>query len=127
MDHLNNATFLSFFESARIGYLQSIADNHDPTTVGSGVGLIFAEAHINYRSPAYFDEEVLTYIRPRDLRRSSFRAEFLMLSGRDGRKLAEGWGALVGYDYGAQKAAPLPERLAGPLREAGAEAPATQA
>ena len=125
MDHLNNATFLSFFESARIAYMQSIVDNHDPTTVGDGVGLIFAEAHINYRSPAFFDEEVKTYIRPRELRRSSFRTEFLMVSGRDGRVLAEGWGALVGYDYGAQKAAPVPERLVGPLKAAGAEAPAT--
>ena len=123
MDHLNNATFLSFFESARIAYMQSIVENHDPTTVGDGVGLIFAEAHINYRAPAYFDEEIRTFIRPRDLRRSSFRTEFLMVSERDGRTIADGWGALVGYDYGAQKAAPVPERLVGPLREAGAEAP----
>ena len=90
------------------------------------VGLIFAEAHINYRAPAYFDEEVRTFIRPRELRRSSFRTEFLMVSETDGRTLAEGWGALVGYDYGAQKAAPVPERLVGPLKAAGAEAPATQ-
>jgi acyl-CoA thioester hydrolase len=123
MGHLNNATFLSFFESARIAYMQSIVENHDPITVGDGVGLIFAEAHINYRSPAFFDEEVKTYIRPRDLKRSSFRTEFLMVSGRDGRVLTEGWGALVGYDYGAQKAAPVPERLVGPLKAAGAEAP----
>ena len=123
MDHLNNATFLSFFESARIAYMQSIVERHDPTTVGDGVGLIFAEAHINYRAPAYFDEEIRTFIRPRDLRRSSFRTEFLMVSERDGRTIADGWGALVGYDYGAQKAAPVPERLVGPLKAAGAEAP----
>ncbi|MBU3673514.1 MAG: acyl-CoA thioesterase [Solirubrobacteraceae bacterium] len=123
MDHLNNATFLSFFESARIAYMQSIVENHDPTTVGDGVGLIFAEAHINYRAPAYFDEEIRTFIRPRNLRRSSFRTEFLMVSERDGRTIADGWGALVGYDYGAQKAAPVPERLVVPLKAAGAEAP----
>ena len=125
MDHLNNATFLSFFESARIAYMQSIVEGHDPTQVGDGVGLIFAEAHINYRSPAFFDEEIRTFIRPRDLKRSSFRTEFLMASEADGRTVADGWGALVGYDYGAQKAAPVPERLAGPLKAAGAEAPAT--
>ena len=37
------------------------------------------------------------------------------------RVLAEGWGALVGYDYTAGKATPLPDRLVAALRAGGAE------
>jgi hypothetical protein len=45
--------------------------------------------------------------------------------GPERRLVAEGWGALVGYDYPAGRAAPLPPRLVAALREAGAtqEAP----
>jgi acyl-CoA thioester hydrolase len=43
------------------------------------------------------------------VRRSSFRVEFEM---RVGTKLvAEGYGVLVGFDYVAEKAAVLPEKL----------------
>ena len=85
------------------------------------MGLIFAECHINYRSPAYFDERIRTHLRPAQLRRSSFRMEFRMVSEADGRLLAEGWGALVGYDYTTAGAAPLPGVLVEALRAQGVE------
>ena len=44
-----------------------------------------------------------------------------MTSERDGRLLADGWGALVGYDYRAGRACPLPAVLAGVLRDHGAD------
>ncbi len=50
-------------------------------------------------------------LRAGDVRRSSFRVEFEMRVGE--RLLAEGYGVLVGYDYAAQRASPLP----GVLRE----------
>ncbi len=122
MRHLNNVAFLGFFESARIAYIQSLIERYSPVDPERAVGLIFAEAHINYRSPGLFDEEVRTFIRPRALKRSSFRAEFLMTSDTDGRTLAEGWGALVGYDYVADKATPIAEAIAAALRASGGEA-----
>ena len=111
MRHLNNVAFLQFFESARIAYITTVVPSHRPTEPEGDWGLIFAECHINYRSPAFFDEQIRTHVRPSHLRRSSVRMEFLMESEQDGRTLAEGWGALVGYDYSAGAAAPLPDVL----------------
>ena len=111
MRHLNNVAFLQFFESARIAYITTVVPSHRPTDPDDDWGLIFAECHINYRSPAFFDEEIRTHVRPTQLRRSSMRIEFRMTSEADGRLLAEGWGALVGYDYSAGAAAPLPDVL----------------
>ena len=120
MRHLNNVAFLQFFESARIAYITSIVPSHRPTDPQDDWGLIFAECHINYRAPAFFAEEIRTHVRPSHLRRSSVRIEFAMTSERDGRLLAEGWGALVGYDYQAGAACPLPPVLTDVLREHGA-------
>jgi len=126
MRHLNNVEFLRFFEDARIAYVAGLVPGHDPLRPEDDFGLIFAEAHIAYRSPAFYAEEIRTWIRPRALRRSSFRAEFRMEAGPERRVVAEGWGALVGYDYPAGRAAPLPEGVAGALRAAGATEEAPQ-
>ena len=121
MRHLNNVEFLRFFETARIAYIRAIVPSHQPAEPEGDWGLIFAECHINYRSPAFFDEQIRTHVRPSHLRRSSVRMEFLMESEQDGRTLAEGWGALVGYDYVGARSCPLPASLTDVLRAAGAE------
>ena len=119
MRHLNNVAFLQFFESARIAFVDQLIPEHDPTAPDD-FGLIFAECHINYRAPAFYPEEIRTEVRPMRLRRSSFRIAFRMEAARDGRLLAEGWGAMVGFDYAAAASRPLPDRLAAALRGAGA-------
>ena len=117
--HLNNVVFLRYYESARIDYLRSLSSGHDPAGGGDGFGLIFAECHINYRSPVHYDEELTIRCRISDIARSSFRIPFEMHVGE--RLCAEGYGVLVGFDYTAQRATPLPEALVSVLEtEAGA-------
>jgi acyl-CoA thioester hydrolase len=110
MQHMNNVEYLRFFETARIDYLMGILPEHNPGS-RQQFGFIFAECHIAYRSPAHFGEEIRTFIWPTALERSSVRLEFAMRSESDGRLLAEGYGVLVGYDYGAGTAKPVPDEL----------------
>lgn len=117
MRHLNNVEFLRFFETARIEYLRTVIPEHDPADPDD-FGLIFAECHINYRSPGFYDDVIAITVRPTALKRSSFRVSFEMRVGE--RVLADGWGAMVGYDYAAGAARALPERVETALREAGA-------
>jgi acyl-CoA thioester hydrolase len=116
MRHLNNVEFLRFFETARIEYLRTVIPDHDPAHPDEDFGVIFAECHINYRSPGQYNELLEVTIRPTDIKRSSFRVAFEMHVGD--RLLAEGWGALVGYDYAAGKATPLPDRVTKALQAA---------
>jgi acyl-CoA thioester hydrolase len=110
MRHLNNVAFLSFFESARIAYITQLVPDHQPTSPDP-FGLIFAECHINYRAPAFYDDEIRTWVRPGDVARSSFRVYFEMRAEADDRLLAEGYGVLVGYDYRAGRAMALPDAM----------------
>jgi acyl-CoA thioester hydrolase len=110
MRHLNNVVFLRYFETARISYLRHLVPAHDPADPeGDGFGLIFAECHINYRAPVHYDEQVAIACGVADVRRSSFRIPFRMTV--DDRLAAEGYGVLVGFDYAAQRAMPLPDAL----------------
>ena len=110
MRHLNNVVFLRYFETARIAFMRELFPTHDPArpeTTRSG--LIFAECHISYRSPVHFDEEVAITCSVGEIRRSAFQMNFEMKV--DDRLAADGYGWLVGFDYAAQHAAPLPAGL----------------
>jgi acyl-CoA thioester hydrolase len=113
MRHLNNVVFLRYFETARINYLNSVLDHHDPVD-RAGFGFIFASCHIDYRSPAHFDEEVAIRVRPAELGTKSLKLEFDMRVGE--RLIAEGYGVLVGYDYERERTVPLPDALKERLR-----------
>jgi acyl-CoA thioester hydrolase len=120
MRHLNNVVFLRYFETARIGYLRHLVPAHDPARPeSSGFGLIFAECHIAYRSPVHFDDSLEVHCGIADVRRSSFKVTFEMKVGD--RLAAEGEGVLVGFDYTAQRAQPLPDDLRARLREEAGE------
>jgi acyl-CoA thioester hydrolase len=119
MRHVNNVRFLRWFETARIAYMRERSGRRADQE--GGQGFILAECHINYRAPAFYDEEIRTWVAPSRLRRSSFRMRFRMEAVRDDRVLAEGWGTLVGYDYRAGTASALPDGLVERLRAAGAE------
>jgi acyl-CoA thioester hydrolase len=122
--HLNNVVYLRYFESARIAYLRDLFPSHDPSNPASDeLGVIFAECHINYRKPVYFDQEVEVQCSISHVRRSSFRVEFDMRV--ESRLVAEGYGVLVGFDYGAEQAAPLPDAMRERLEQEAAQVPAS--
>jgi acyl-CoA thioester hydrolase len=110
MQHMNNVEFLRFFETARIDFITQLVPEHHPGQP-NGFGFIFAECHINYRAPAHYDERIRTWIRPIELKRSSIKLGFEMVTEGDDRLVAEGWGTLVGYDYDAGRAQPIPDAL----------------
>jgi acyl-CoA thioester hydrolase len=110
MRHLNNVALLTFFESARIAYVTSLLDDYQPEQRDE-FGLIFAECHVNYRKPAFYDEQLRTSIRPTDIARSAFRLDFAIHAENDGRLIAEGYGVLVGYDYSTKTPMALPQQL----------------
>jgi acyl-CoA thioester hydrolase len=88
----------------------------DPMGRAGGFGMIFAETHVRFASPGFYEEDLRVDVRPIELRRSSVRIAFEIVCEGDGRLVAEGWGTLVGYDYEQGRAAPFPEPIAARLR-----------
>jgi acyl-CoA thioester hydrolase len=119
--HLNNVAVHQFFESARVAYMRTLFPEIDPMGRAGGFGMIFAETHVRFASPAFYEEDLRVDVRPAELRRSSVRIAFQMVCEGDGRLVAEGWGTLVGYDYEQQRAAPFPETIAQRLGDEGGQ------
>ena len=110
MRHLNNVVFLRYFETARIAFIRDLFPTHDPAhPEAAKTGLIFAECHINYRSPVHFDEEVAIACAVGEVRRSAFQMRFEMKV--EDRLVADGYGWLVAFDYETQRSSRLPDSL----------------
>jgi acyl-CoA thioester hydrolase len=100
-DHVNNAVYLTYLETARIGYLRE--------AIGDGflyqLSLILAHISVDFRSPAHFPETLEIGTRVPSIGTTSFAMEHVVRGG-DGRLVAEASSVLVAYDYDA--AAPMP-------------------
>jgi acyl-CoA thioester hydrolase len=107
MGHMNNVQFLRFFETARIEYMKSHAPEREPDRKSKD-GFVIAECHINYRAPAFYDDDIRTWVRPGERGRSSMRLDFEMRRQGDDELIADGWGTLVAFDYEAGRSRPWP-------------------
>jgi acyl-CoA thioester hydrolase len=114
--HLNNVAVHQFFESARVGYVRELFPAVNPLGRESGFGMIFAETHVRFASPGFYEEDLRVDVRVEELRRSSVKIAFRIVCERDDRLVAEGWGTLVGYDYESNRATPFPDAVADRLR-----------
>jgi acyl-CoA thioester hydrolase len=107
LGHVNNAVYLTYFESARIAYWLH-------TTKRTGLGaldMILARAEIDFRSPLAYGESVEISVGATSLGRSSFVLESDMHERASGRLVAGSRKVLVYFDYAAGKSAPIPDGL----------------
>jgi acyl-CoA thioester hydrolase len=84
----HNTAYIVWFEVARVGYLARHAGGYQRIR-DEGVEAIVTETHINYHSPARFDDVVAIHARCSEVRGARFRYEYAI--ERDGELLADGW------------------------------------
>ena len=80
--HLNNVAVHGFFESARVAYMRALFPEIDPMGRAGGFGMIFAETHVRFASPGFYEEHLRVDVRPEELRRSSVKIAFRMVCDR---------------------------------------------
>ena len=102
MGHVNNATYLTYCEGARLRYWTDVT--REPITHGHGgaESLILAEARITYRAQAFYGEVITVQTRATRIGRSSFTLEHRLLAAAPGgqaRLVAVSDSVLVRYDY----------------------------
>jgi acyl-CoA thioester hydrolase len=104
MGHLNNAKYLTYFETARTSLLlQSFRDfPHGRLSV------IVAHAEVDYKSPARWNDELEVKVRPISIGNSSFTYEYEVTS-KQGYLVATGKTVQVAYDYSKNTSVPVPE------------------
>ena len=109
LGHVNNAVFLTYFESARIAYW--LHATRRPQGGAAALDMILARAEVDYRSPLGLGDSVEISVGCTSLGRSSFVLEGDMHERTTGRLVAESKKVLVHYDFAAGASRPLPDAL----------------
>jgi acyl-CoA thioester hydrolase len=116
MGHVNNASYLTYCEIARVSYYEAVTGRPLPlATHGAAEGMILAEIRVAYRSPAFFGETIDIETRVERIGRTSLAMEHRLTAPESrygsARLVAIAGSVLVTYDYGAERAIPVPEDL----------------
>lgn len=105
--HLNNARYLTYFEQARINYIIHIGLWQGGSFLDMGV--IVANAQVNFLSPVFFGQNLRVGVRVTHLGNKSMDMEYSLLDVDNNQELANGSTVLVAYDYQSGKTVPVPE------------------
>jgi acyl-CoA thioester hydrolase len=109
--HVNNAVYFRWFESARIAYFRTAGVVPETAGVPSGIGPILAATDCRYRIPLSYPDRISTGARVRDLEDDRFVMEYAVVSHTTEALAATGTGLIVSYDYAAAEKAALPEEM----------------
>lgn len=107
--HVNHAVFFSYFEAARIVYLERVGFRELAET--RQIGPILASAHARYRRPVTYPDTLIVGARTTQLSPDRFAHEYCVVSRAQGEAVASGGAVLVSYDYAAGKSTPLPDEV----------------
>jgi acyl-CoA thioester hydrolase len=113
LGHVNNAVYLSYFELARIAYLDAVlpeGSEIDPATwLPRDFQFILAEAQIRYRSPAVLTDRLQVAIHVSRVGSKSFVFAYTITDRTTERLIAEGCSTQVWYDYASKSSQLIPE------------------
>ncbi len=113
LGHVNNATYLSYFEAARAGYYRQVTG--EPFGFGEGPRrwtFLVAQACVDYRAPAFFGETLDVACRVAWRSRSSFGLEYRITAEASpvaaARLIADGSTVQVMFDLDAKRVTRVP-------------------
>lgn len=106
--HINNARYLTYFEEARIKYVNEVLQS---AYSWSEKGIILANAEIDFILPGHFTDLIDVYTRCIHIGTKSFTLEYRMVREKnDGEEvIAKGISVLVMYDYEKRMPIPVPQ------------------
>jgi acyl-CoA thioester hydrolase len=112
--HVNHAVFFTYFESARIRYLDLIGFRELTDSVQTGP--ILASAHARFRRPVTYPDTLVVGARTTELGDDRFKHEYRVVSRALNDVAALGGAVLVSYDYAAGAKTPVPEAVRAAIR-----------
>ncbi len=107
--HVNNTVYFRYFESARMAFM--VKTNMLDILKKSNIGPILASTHCDFRAPLSYPDTIHIGARVTDMQKRKISMEFVVLSEKLNKVVAEGAGLMVYYDYAAGKACPVPQSI----------------
>jgi acyl-CoA thioester hydrolase len=118
--HVSNVVFFSYFESARVRYLErcGFIESYDRHKIG----IILHSTSCRFRRPLFYPDTALVGARAANLAEDRFTMSYEIVSGASGATVAEGEATVVSYDYDTREVVPIPDEVRAAIE--GLESPA---
>jgi acyl-CoA thioester hydrolase len=99
MGHVNNAVYLTFIETARVHYFDSVVGHGNKWS--HQVGLILARTEIDYKAPVFLRDSIVVYTRCSRIGTKSITIDWVIVRDNNAAEevVAKGISVLVCYDY----------------------------
>lgn len=104
--HLDNALLLTVVSEARARYFASLGYSEMDV---DGIGMVVADAAVQYRSEAFHGEVMIVSVAAADFSKYGCDLLWRMDDKASNREVARGKTGIVFFDYGVRKVAPVPE------------------
>lgn len=109
MHHVNNVTYLTYLEQARIEYARDVLgwDGQMET-----LNIIVAHQRFDYLKPVFLNDKIEVWTRMQRLGTKSFDLEYLIIRHLTGdtEVVGQGMTTMVAYDFAANQSILFPER-----------------
>ena len=113
--HVNNATYFTYCESARIAYFEEIGISSDRGATDQAPAVVTATC--NFLRQLHYPATLDIGVRTRKIGRTSFTLEYGIFLHDTEDLAADGSSVVVWVDYSEGKSAPLPDRLRERIRK----------
>ena len=105
--HVNNARYLSYFEQARVAYIQHLKLWDGKSFLD--LGFVLANAQVDFKAPILMSDDIQVGVRVSRLGEKSLEMEY-QIAGTMGEKIfATGSTTLVAYNYHKGRTFSIPE------------------
>ncbi len=104
--HVGNEVFLAYAQEARVHFLNQLG--YAELNL-EGVGLIMADAAINYKAEAFHGDTLVVEVTANDPTRMGFDLVYRMTNKANGKEVCIVKTGMVCFDYENKKVAMLPE------------------
>jgi len=109
MGHVNNATYLSYFELARMNYFQDVIQEEIDW---QNKGFILATSTITYLMPVVLEDVISIKTKVSRIGTKSFEMIYSVVKSKDGKEteVSHGSSVLVCYNYALQTSIEVPSQ-----------------
>ena len=104
--HVNNAVYLTYLESARLGYYEQVGIWE--RQAGMKTGMVVAHIDIDYLAPIFFGQAIQVGVRLARLGHKSFTLAFVIVTVPGKDPLARATSVMVTYDNETGQSIPVP-------------------
>jgi acyl-CoA thioester hydrolase len=104
--HVNNTVYLTYLESARIGYYRRVGIYHPQESLLTG--MVVARNEIDYLAPIQLGQAVRVGLQVLRLGSKSITFSYQVETDPDGEPFARGKSVMVAYDNAKDRSIPLP-------------------